>query len=100
MAPNEKFQSFLSAAPQFNLCAAWPERLLSPKVFLAELWCKESRVASSSRAGQSLSAMPWSEDFSIIWGQPHLAVIQPETCGIKWLRAVAFVDNWQLLRKA
>lgn len=43
--------------------------------------------------------MPWSKYFSLIWGQPHIAVIQTETCGIEWIRAVGFVDNWQLLRK-
>lgn len=40
--------------------------------------------------------MPWSKYFSLIWGQPHIAVIQTETCGIKLIRAVGFVDNWHL----
>lgn len=43
--------------------------------------------------------MPWSKYFSLIWGQPHIAVIQTETCGIKLIRAVGFVDNWHLPRK-
>lgn len=43
--------------------------------------------------------MPWSKYFSLFWGQPHIAVIQTETCGIKLIRAVGFVDNWHLPRK-
>lgn len=43
--------------------------------------------------------MPWSKYFSLFWGQPHIAVIQTETCGIKLIRAVGFVDNWHLPQK-
>lgn len=68
-------------------------------IFLVELWCKKIHALSSSPAGQPLSLMPWSKYFNLIWGQPHFAVIQSETCGIKWIRAVGFGDNWQLLRK-